>query len=300
MKGRTFIVLKQQATIAVMITIFYILLFNYSSAQENNNDMPEYKEYMAKLIGPRDTWPDDMTAEESKIMQEHYYYLRDMTVDKKVLMAGPVFGLKFGLVVLRVESEEEAHEITKNDPSVKSGVNTYELSEMRVSLMAHTVPAFRYADSVLEKNLRQEVVVPGTLKEVWDTWTTTEGLRSFFSPNSRIDLRIGGVFEIQFNMSAPYGKRGSEDCLVLSYLPEKMLSYEWNAPPSLGKMRGIRSHVVILFEEVEPDKIRVDFNHYGWGEGEEWQEVYDYFDRAWSYVLGNFEKRMKEGPLKWE
>jgi len=300
MVGKFYTILKHCAVLIAIAAITQTVGVDTIFAQKSEKNMPEYKEFMARLIGTRDSWPDDMTEDESRIMQEHFYYLRDLTKDKKVLMAGPVFKFKIGLIVLRVSSENEAHEILKNDPSVKNGLHTYELSEMRTSLMAHNIPPFRYDDEVIDKNLHKEVVVPGTLDQVWEIWTTTAGLRTFFSPNSRIDLRIGGVFEIQFDMSAPYGKRGSEDCLILSYLPKRMLSYEWNAPPSLGKMRGIRSHVVILFEEAEQGKIRIDFNHCGWGEGEDWQKVYDYFDRAWSYVLGNFEKRMNNGPLNWE
>lgn len=270
-----------------------------TSAENGVGNMIEYKNYFGKLLGTRPDWPDNMTAEEEKVMQEHYYYLLDHTKKKKILMAGPVFGDVFGLVVLKTADEAEARNILDNDPSVKAELHTYELQEMRVSLMSHNVPSFRYAGNVTDKVIHKEVIVPGNLDQVWNIWTTGEGLQSFFSPNSEVDLRIGGKFEIFFLNDAPYGDRGSEDCLILSYLPRKMLSFEWNAPPSLGEYRYIKTHVVILFSEPEPGKVKVDFSHYGWGEGEKWQEVYDYFDRAWGYVLGNFEKRMNEGPLDW-
>ncbi|UCD95158.1 MAG: SRPBCC domain-containing protein, partial [Candidatus Zixiibacteriota bacterium] len=79
-------------------------------------------------------------------------------------------------------------------------------------------------------------------------------------------------------------------------LPKEMLSFEWNAPPSFGPLRDKRTQVIIQFDEVKPGNVKVDFAQLGWGKGEKWDELYDYFDRAWSSVLGNLKKRFTEGP----
>jgi len=34
----------------------------------------------------------------------------------------------------------------------------------------------------------------------------------------------------------------------------------------------------------------------GWGDGGEWDQTYDHFDRAWSKVLGNLKARFESGP----
>ena len=93
-------------------------------------------------------------------------------------------------------------------------------------------------------------------------------------------------------MEAPAGMRGSEGCRVLSFLPNEMLSFEWNAPPTLGEMRDLHHFVVIQFEQVSADSVRVRLSEYGFGAGEGWDKVYDYFDKAWGRVMGEFEKRM--------
>ncbi len=291
--------MKTVIAIAVLFTIMLLSPSVLLADSREGDSMPDAKHYLIKLLGTRDGWPGDMTDEEFKIMQEHFAYLKDLTAKKKVIAAGPVSD-EFGLIILQVSSEEEAREIMKNEPSVAQGVHKYEMSPMVLSLLAHYIPDDRYAGDPTGRIMEKEVIVTGTLDEVWKTWTTSEGVKSFLSPYAHVDLKIGGPFEIYFDMSAEPGLRGSEDCKILSYLPHRMLSFEWNAPPSLGKMRGIHTHVVMLFEEIGEGKIRVDFSHLGWGEGEDWDKVYQYFDRAWSYVLGNFKKRMEEGPIKWE
>ncbi len=150
-----------------------------------------------------------------------------------------------------------------------------------------------------DKILRKEIVVPSTQKQVWDAWTTTEGVKTFFSNEAKIELSVGGWYEIYFILDAPHGSRGSESCQVLSYLPMEMLSFSWNAPPEFGELRQKHTIVVLQFEQVEPGKVKIVLSQHGWGRGEEWNKLYDYFDKAWAYVLGNLKKRFVVGPIDW-
>lgn len=253
------------------------------------------RHYFVRLLGTRPEWPENMTPEEQAVMGDHFAYLRGLIARKKVLMAGPVFE-PFGLVILQVASEEEARGILDAEPSVAAGVHRYEITEMRVSLLAHHVPADRFAQPATDRLLEKEVMVEGSRARVWKAWTTSDGLKSFFSDANRVELRIGGPFEIYFSKDPPPGQRGSEDCKILSFLPERMLSFEWNAPPQLGAMRDKRTHVVLTFEQVGQWRTRVTLSQLGWGEGEAWNGVYEYFDKAWGHVLEALRKRFAEGP----
>jgi uncharacterized protein YciI len=104
-------------------------------ATGGDSSMPPQEHFFVRLVGAREGWPENMTAEEERIMAEHYAYLRDLTVEKKVIVAGPVFDPVFGLIILRVHSKEEAIAIMEDDPSVKEGLHAYEMQPMRVSLL---------------------------------------------------------------------------------------------------------------------------------------------------------------------
>lgn len=255
--------------------------------------MSQPEHYLVKLLGTRPTWPDDMTADEEKIMSEHFMYLKKLVHDRKVITAGPVFDPTFGLIIFQVQSEDDVREIMSNEPSIVNGLHTYEISQMKVSLLCENTPIGRFVENPADKALLKEIVVTASIDDVWQAWTTTEGIKSFFCPNAKVELRIGGPFEIYFDMSQPYGKRGSEPCRILSYQPKKMLSFEWNAPPSFGELRDIHTIVVIQFNQLENDQVKLTLSHHGWGEGENWQAIYDYFDSAWDWVLTNFAKQFK-------
>lgn len=269
------------------------------AAAEEQSAMPEFTHYFIKLKPVRPAMVYDMTEAEQKVMGEHFQYLKKLTQKGTVVLAGPVFADPgFGLMVVKASSDEEAKAIAQNDPSVLQGVNTFEIAPMVNSLMAHNVPRFRYATESTDRAIRKEVTVAGTREEAWKLWTTTEGLRLWFTPYSSIELKIGGKFEILFSMDAPEGSRGSEGCRVLSYLPNEMLSFEWNAPPSLPDMRDLHHFVVVQFEQASADSVKVKLTDLGFGEGDGWTAVYDYFDAAWGRVMANFEKYVSEGAAE--
>jgi uncharacterized protein len=91
--------------------------------------------YFFRLIPPRPTFPHDITAEEKRLMDEHALYFRQQFEAGKVLLYGPVLaaGGAFGLGILEVDSEQEARQFAEGDPSVRAGLNRFEIHPMRVS-----------------------------------------------------------------------------------------------------------------------------------------------------------------------
>lgn len=140
-----------------------------------------------------------------------------------------------------------------------------------------------------------EVVVDAPVSDVWATWTTEEGIKSFFAPACNIDLRVGGAFEMLFLLDAEEGKRGGEGVTFLAIEPQKMLSFTWNAPPHLPEARSQFTHVILWFDDTDSGT-RVTLRHDGWGDGGEWDEAYAYFVDAWlKHVLPNLVDRFSGG-----
>lgn len=76
-----------------------------------------------------------MSDAESEIMSNHYLYMKQKLAEGKVILAGPVTTGEFGLSILETESEDEAREITNNDPAVISGIMKPTFYPYRVSLL---------------------------------------------------------------------------------------------------------------------------------------------------------------------
>lgn len=145
--------------------------------------------------------------------------------------------------------------------------------------------------AVLEdKMIVKTKTINATTEAVWKRWTTRDGLQTFFGADNQLELKIGGAFEIYFLMDNPYGTRGSEGCQVLSFLPQRMLSFSWNAPPQFEAIRnGNHKTWVVLELEEQGASTKITLSHLGWLAGSDWDAVYAYFEKAWDMVLNRLE-----------
>jgi len=148
-----------------------------------------------------------------------------------------------------------------------------------------TIDTSRFvAEGEPRRRLAHSALVDAPVEDVWETLTTSEGIRFFNGIDSRVELRIGGRYEWLFDAEAPEGQRGAEGCQILAYLPPTMLAFSWNAPPHLDEVREKRTWVVVQLSRVET-RTRVELTHLGFGEGEQWDQCFDYFGAAWDRVL---------------
>ncbi len=142
-----------------------------------------------------------------------------------------------------------------------------------------------------------EVHVAATPDACFAAWTSNEGIAAWWVPTARIELRIGGHFELLFAGDEPWGRRGSERCRILSYLPGRMLSFTWNAPPHLDRVHEEHTWVVVEFEPAD-DETLVRLTHTGWPASAwdsepQWAETHAYFERAWASVLGMMQRHFE-------
>jgi uncharacterized protein YndB with AHSA1/START domain len=151
-----------------------------------------------------------------------------------------------------------------------------------------------------ERAIDKEIVVPAPIQSVWQSWTTKAGIESFFAPEAEIEARVGGAFHIHINPYAAPGLKGADDMRFMALQAPTMLSFDWNAPPSLPEVRQQRTFVVVRLTDLDGKATRLTLHHTGWGDGGEWDKAYAYFDRAWGNVLANLKTRHETGkPNDW-
>jgi uncharacterized protein YndB with AHSA1/START domain len=160
--------------------------------------------------------------------------------------------------------------------------------------------AFRLNAQENERVVKAEAIVNASSEAVWEAWTTEAGIKTFFAPACKIELRVSGPFEMYFNPNGTPGQRGGEGNEILAIQPKKMLAFTWNAPPHLPNVRQQRTSVVVRFNEIEKGRTKVTLIASGWGEGEEWDKAFAYFSSAWQdVVLPRLKYRFEIGPVDW-
>lgn len=139
---------------------------------------------------------------------------------------------------------------------------------------------------ITDRQIIKTATITAPIDSVWKSWSTAEGLTAFLQVPADMQLERGGKYELYFDPEGTPGLRGSEGCTVISYVPLEMISFTWNAPPTIPTVRNheYKTWVTVFLTEA-PEGTSVRLVHTGWPEGEDWAKTYDYFDSAWGYVL---------------
>jgi uncharacterized protein YndB with AHSA1/START domain len=147
--------------------------------------------------------------------------------------------------------------------------------------------------------INEEVVVNAPLAEVWKALTTAEGLAGWMGDSARIDLKVGGIFEVRHKVrklteeeaKLARGEKasagGMRETHILSFVPLKMLSYE-------GGMAGTWN--VWMLDELSPGKVRV--HHTGLGTSEDWVRMAPMFETAMQGVLDKLVAYLKSAATR--
>lgn len=93
--------------------------------------------YTLKLI-PSLLIQENWSKEEEDIVNRHFARLQELLEAGKLILAGKTLGIDektFGIVIIEVDSEEEALMIMKSDPAVAEGIMQSELYPYKVALI---------------------------------------------------------------------------------------------------------------------------------------------------------------------
>ncbi len=144
------------------------------------------------------------------------------------------------------------------------------------------------------RSIKKETLIKTTPKILYEMWTTREGIQSFFGVDANIEMKEEGFFEVYFDLSVPYGGRGSEGCKVIDFKEDSFLSFTWNAPPGVGNHRknNFHSKVTVYFTKQNDDTLFTLIND-GYPDDPMYDDVFQYFEKAWSYVVDHFKKQCK-------
>ncbi|MEO1135371.1 MAG: SRPBCC domain-containing protein [Pseudomonadota bacterium] len=153
---------------------------------------------------------------------------------------------------------------------------------------------------IADRRIVVETLASIDIADVWDMWTTKDGLERFFGPEAEIDPEVGGKFSIHFFPDNPPGQRGAEDMIILAFEPQKRLSFTWNAPVMFPHARSQFTVVTVTFTTGDAGKTKLRLAHNHFGDGYDWDETFAYFSKAWSgQVIPYFLYALEHGGVAW-
>ena len=150
--------------------------------------------------------------------------------------------------------------------------------------------------------IEYEVTLDATPAEVFDLWSTAEGLKRFVAPEATVDGDVGGLHQITFDPeNDPDGaKHGTKGARLLHLVPEKELAAEWTFPPLGEKLNTppFPTWIEVRLEPApgRPGRTRLHFAHYGFADDPDWKKAYDIFNEDnWPLVLNRLVVYCRDG-----
>ena len=139
------------------------------------------------------------------------------------------------------------------------------------------------------RSISFQVQVQGTPDQIFRLWVSPDGIKSFMGSGSNVDPKVGGLYEIDFGLTPDGQAAGPRNNRVLRYMPGSALDFEWTMPVFAEELNvdPLPTWVEIRLEPFgkNGDQTLVRFDHYGFGEGPQWDKCYDFFERGWFDIL---------------
>ena len=143
-----------------------------------------------------------------------------------------------------------------------------------------------------ERTLVTQGVVDATPHELWQAFTVDSEIVKWMVPFAHMDLKIGGTLETSYEPHAKLGDPKNIRHKILSYAPDRMLSFTFTMPEMFKQAHDENGHwVVVEFEPLTAQKTRVVETIYGWGEGADWDKAYAFFEKGDAWTMEQLEKR---------
>jgi len=142
------------------------------------------------------------------------------------------------------------------------------------------------------KVLRIELSIPAPVHEVWEAFTTQQGLSSWLAPDVSVNLKPGGDWQVKFPGSTGGGT-------ILSFIPEKEIVISALAPDRFPQVRAARTQAAFTFTG-EGNCTLVRLTQTGWQKGAEWNAAYEYLAVGNAQLLSMLFHRFVAGPTDWQ
>lgn len=152
-----------------------------------------------------------------------------------------------------------------------------------------------------QRVLQLSILVPAGPDKVWEALSTEAGWKTWASPTAYVDLKVGGTIETNYTAGKAKGDPSNIVNRIEAYVPGRMLAIRnIQAPKGFFSTDAFGQTATILeLDPVAEGQTRVTLTNVGYGQGADFDSVYNHFEWGDAYTLAELAKRFETGPAKW-
>lgn len=149
--------------------------------------------------------------------------------------------------------------------------------------LAQAVTNTSYKTRTGERVLRYEITLNAPKEDIWNAFTTCNGLGTWLAPIAVVDLHVGGYISTQYEKRARIGDPGTVNTRIINYIDGEMLTLEIDMNDHFAQLLSSEEHTlqeIIQFYDLGPNLTKVVSSTVGWGAGLDWDDAYAFYERG--------------------
>jgi hypothetical protein len=147
-----------------------------------------------------------------------------------------------------------------------------------------------------DRVIQLSVDLAATTNEVWRTFTTDAGWKSFGVAFASVDLQVGGIIETSYNPKAQGGEPDNIKNQIAAYVPGKILAFRCVQAPGnfQHKEQFYATSTVLEIVPLSPKETRVVLTAVGYKPGAAYNDLFEKFRWGNAYTLEKLRLRFEE------
>jgi uncharacterized protein YndB with AHSA1/START domain len=126
--------------------------------------------------------------------------------------------------------------------------------------------------------IAERVAAPA--ERVWEALGSAQGLARWFAGGGTLERRAGGRYALRAGAATIEGE-------VREYEPGRALAMSWAKEPCTGKDLPVPTLLTLHLTPLAAGGTYVSLCHSGFGDGPEWDEIYERHAKTWKWLLAN-------------
>lgn len=152
--------------------------------------------------------------------------------------------------------------------------------------------------SFAEEETREvfEVEIEASVDDIWNAFTTTEGLKSWVAPLADIDFKVGGKWRANYNKDGELGDATTIENTILCYDPKRMISLKATGFPEGFEFEDAAKETwsIFYFTPVSDSVTKITVVGLGYNDSEQSKKMRAFFKVANKYSMDQLIAALKK------
>jgi uncharacterized protein YndB with AHSA1/START domain len=145
-----------------------------------------------------------------------------------------------------------------------------------------------------------EVEIDASVDDIWEAFTTTEGIKSWVAPLAEVDFKVGGKWRANYNKDGKLGDAITIENTILCYDPKRMIALKATGFPEGFPFKDAAKDTwsVFYFHPVSKTRTKITVVGLGYNDTPQSKKRRSFFETANKYSMDQLSAALKKKSAK--